>query len=152
MQDGEFECFSRELARVIKLLDWTGGRGFGRGAIESDDYQCVRLHFRQFLRFQLDLHLSPFVPRPTQRATITVSLSERVPRYALALRALALRALPSSSDSGASLGFHLPGALRFTLVVQLLTLGYGQLHLNVPAFQVHLGGNQRQPFFPRFSQ
>src|SRR5580698_1674095 len=60
--------------------------------------------------------------------------------------------LSAPAHSRTSLGFHFPRALGFALVVQFLSLCDGQFHFDVPAFQVHLGDNQREPFFTRFSQ
>src|SRR5580698_150909 len=80
-----------------------------------------------------------------------ISIAALVPFCLLYLYLLFYR-LSAFSDGGAGFRFHLPGTLSFALVVQLLTLGDGQLYLDVTAFQIHLGGNERQPFFTRFSQ
>src|SRR5579862_2407560 len=60
--------------------------------------------------------------------------------------------LSSFADGRPCLGFHLARALGFALIVQLLAFCYRDLYFDMTAFQIHLCGNQGQPFFTRFSQ
>ena len=57
-----------------------------------------------------------------------------------------------AADRRAGFGFHLAVALGFALVVQFFALGDGQLQLDAAVFQVHLGGDERQPFFAGLAQ
>ena len=51
------------------------------------------------------------------------------------------------ANRGAGLGFHFPFALGFALIMQFFSFGDGQFYLDAAVLQIHLGRNERQPFF-----